>query len=126
MHSRDEATSMAAHDRFPFSLLQQPLQPVEVALHESCIGGELRVRHSGFAKEREQQLAATAVDNQSHGNINALTGRPNYGVIHHAKVVPRREANPRYTAVGVGNPAFLRWSNVLAQSESPLVPIGGV
>jgi hypothetical protein len=51
---------------------------------------------------------------------------PNDSVIHHAEVVPRRESNPRYTSVGISNPAILRPPNVLAQSEGPLVPIGGV
>jgi hypothetical protein len=43
------------------SLFEQPLQPVQVALHKSGIGGELRIRHVGLAKESKNQLAATAV-----------------------------------------------------------------
>jgi len=94
-------------------------------LHESRIRVEPCVRHVWFAKKREQQLATAAVDNQSHGNIYALPRRPNDRMIHHAKVVPRREANLRYASAGVGNPAILRLADVLAESKGPPVPIGG-
>src|SRR6185295_10362005 len=89
------------------SLFEQPLQPVKVALHKSGVGGELRIRHVGLAKENKQQLAAAAVGDQSHGDVNALAGRTDDGMVDNTEAVPRRELHHGDSAVRVGHPAVL-------------------
>src|SRR5580704_2110024 len=108
------------------SFFEQPLQPAQVALHKSGVGGELRVGHAGLAKESKQQLAAAAVGDQSHRDVNALAGGADDGMVDNPDAVPRRELHPGGSAVRVGEPAVLWASDVPAQAEGPLVPFGGI
>src|SRR5262249_44739590 len=96
-----------AHVPDAVSFFEQPLQPVQVALHKFGVRGELRVGHSGLAKESKQQLASSAVGDQSHRDINALAGGADDGMVDNAEAVPRRELHPDDSASRVGNPSVL-------------------
>src|SRR6267154_628430 len=87
------------------SFFEQPLQPVQVALHESGVGGELRVGHAGLAKESKQQLTAAAIGDQSHGDVNALAGGADDSMVDNTEAVPRRELHPGDSTVTVWAPA---------------------
>src|SRR6476660_4306694 len=89
------------------SFFEQRLQSIQVALHKSGVGGELRIRHVGLAKESKQQLAAAAVGDQSHGDVNALAGGADDGMVDNTEAVPPRELHPGDSAVRVGDPAVL-------------------
>ena len=89
------------------SFFEQPLHPVQVLLHKCGIGRELRVGYAGLAKESKQQLAAAAVGDQSHGDVNALAGGADDGMVDNPEVVPRRELHRGDSAVRVGHLAVL-------------------